>query len=52
MSKDEALSIRIPAELKAELKKLADADRRSLATTAQIALEEYVAARKAKSKRK
>ena len=50
MSKDEALSIRIPAGLKADLKKLAAADRRSLAAFVQIALEETVAAKKTLTK--
>jgi predicted transcriptional regulator len=51
MTKTDALSFRVPAELKADLRKLADADRRSLGQYVQIALEEHVAARKAAGKR-
>jgi hypothetical protein len=52
MAKTEALSYRVPGELKAELKKLADADRRSLGQYVQIILEEHVAAKKAPGKKR
>jgi hypothetical protein len=52
MSKDEALSIRIRADLKADLKKLAAADQRGLAAFVQIALDEAVAAKKTLAKRR
>jgi predicted transcriptional regulator len=52
MSDVEALSFKIPKALKAELQKLADADRRKLSPYLVIALEEHVAAKKAAAKRK
>jgi predicted transcriptional regulator len=48
----EVLSIKIKGTLKAELKKLAEADRRKLAPYVVLALEEHVAAKKAPPKRK
>jgi predicted transcriptional regulator len=42
MTRDAALSIRIPSALKAELQRRADADQRSLASLATIALQFYV----------
>jgi predicted transcriptional regulator len=52
--KDEtaALSFRVPVQLKAELQKLADADRRALSPYLVIKLEQIVAEEKAKSKKK
>lgn len=47
MSEKAALSYLVPIELKAELLKLADADRRKLGPYIQIVLEEHVAANKA-----
>ena len=44
------LSYRIPAHLKEELQKLADADRRKLGPYIQIVLEEHVEAMKAEEK--
>ena len=52
MSEKVALSYLIPAELKADLLKLAEADRRKLGPYLQIVLEEHVAAKKALAKRK
>ena len=53
MSSDlEVLSIKIKGSLKAELKKLAEADRRKLSPYIVLALEEHVAAKKAAGKRK
>lgn len=52
MSENEQLSFKIPATLKAELQKLAEADRRKLSPYIQIVLEEHVAAKKAAAKRK
>lgn len=49
MGKTEALSFRIPPELKAELQKLAIADRRELSVYVRLALEDHVAAKKAES---
>ena len=43
------MSFRVPPELKDDLKKLADADRRELAVYLRIALEDHVAAKKAES---
>lgn len=42
MIRDAALSIRIPADLKAELQKRADADARSLASYVTLALQKHV----------
>jgi predicted transcriptional regulator len=42
MSKMASLSYRVPAELKAALKKLAEADRRKLGAYVQLVLEEHV----------
>ncbi len=42
MTKDAVVSYRIPAELKAALQKLADADKRKLGPYIQIVLEEHV----------
>jgi hypothetical protein len=52
--KDEtaSLSFRVPAQLKADLQKLADADRRALSPYLVIKLEQIVAGEKAKGKRK
>ena len=47
MGKTEALSFRVSPELKAELQKLADGDRRELSVYVRIALEDHVAAKKA-----
>jgi hypothetical protein len=54
MIKDAVVSYRIPAELKAALQKLADADKRKLGPYIQIVLEEHVERRRSKpaSKRK
>ena len=52
MLKTAAISYRIPAELKAALQKLADADKRKLGPYIQIVLEEHVATKKPTSKRK
>lgn len=41
-AKAEALSLRIPTELKAGLQKLADADRRKLGPYVQLVLEQHV----------
>ena len=46
MIKSAALSYRIPEALKAELQKLADADRRKLGPYIQLVLEEHVASQK------
>jgi predicted transcriptional regulator len=46
MGKTEALSFRMPAELKSELQKLATADRRELSVYVRLALEDHVAAKK------
>ena len=48
----EVLSTKIKGSLKAELKKLADADKRKLAPYVVILLEEQLAAKKAAAKRK
>lgn len=42
MKKDAPLSIRIKADLKASLEALAEADRRSLSSYVELALEEHV----------
>ena len=52
MQKTAAISYRIPDQLKADLQKLADADKRKLGPFIQIVLEEYVAANKKGAKRK
>ena len=49
MGKMEHLSFRVSLELKDELKKLADADRRELADYVRLALEDHVATKKAES---
>ena len=49
MGKSEALSFRLPPELKSELQKLARADRRELSVYVRLALEDHVAAKKAES---
>ncbi len=51
MRKTEILSFRVGPELKAELQKLAKADRRELSVYVRLALEDHVAARKAESPR-
>lgn len=51
-AKLEAITGRVPAELKAELKKLADADKRKLWPYIQIILEDHVAANKATGKKR
>ena len=45
------LSYRIPAQLKADLKKLAEADRRKLSAYIQVVLEDHVAEQKAAAKK-
>jgi predicted transcriptional regulator len=50
MAKTVPLSHRLDPELKAELQRLADADRRSLTNYIEVVLEDHVA--KAKGKRK
>lgn len=45
------LSYRIPAQLKEDLKKLADADRRKLGPYLLLVLEEHVAEQKAAAKK-
>jgi predicted transcriptional regulator len=52
--KDEtaALSFRVPVQLKAELQKLADADRRALSPYLVIALEKHVGEENAKAKKR
>ena len=53
MTKDAVVSYRMPAELKAALQKLADADKRKLGPYIQIVLEEHVERKTAKpTKRK
>jgi hypothetical protein len=52
MADDEVMSFRVSKTLKAELKKLADADKRKLAPYVVILLEEHVAVKKAAAKRK
>lgn len=52
MSEKASLSYIVPAALKAELQKLADADRRKLGPYIQLVLEQHVAAEKAKAKKK
>jgi hypothetical protein len=47
MAKTAALSYRVPEELKAELQKLADADRRKLGQYIQLVLEAHVESRRA-----
>jgi predicted transcriptional regulator len=42
MTKTAALSIRIEPELKAALERLAEADKRSLASYAELALQDHV----------
>jgi hypothetical protein len=49
---NDQLSFKIPRSLKAELKKLADADRRALSPYVVLAVEKHVAEEKAKAKRK
>jgi len=49
MGKTEHLSFRVPPELKDELQQLAAADRRELSVYVRLALEDHVAAKKAKS---
>lgn len=50
MAKTLPLSLRLEPELKAELQRLAQADRRSLTNLVEIILEDYVAANKRKGK--
>lgn len=50
-NKTAPLSIRITPDLKAELQKLADADKRPLASYVEIVLETHVAAQGKKTKR-
>jgi hypothetical protein len=52
MQKTAAISYRIPEQLKADLQKLADADKRKLGPYIQIVLEEHIAAKKAAGKKK
>ncbi len=47
----EVLSIKIKRDLKADLKKLAEADRRKLAPYVVLILEEHVAAKKTAKKK-
>ena len=42
MTRDEKFSMRLPAELKAELQRRADADSRSLAAYVVLALQKHV----------
>jgi predicted transcriptional regulator len=49
---NDQLSFKISKALKAELKKLADADRRALSPYVILALEKHVAEEKARAKRK
>jgi predicted DNA-binding protein len=46
MTRDAYLSVRVPSELKAELEKLAAADKRSVASYVLLLLEEHVSAAK------
>lgn len=48
----EVLSIKIKGGLKAELKKLAEADRRKLAPYVVLVLEEHIATKRSASKKK
>jgi predicted transcriptional regulator len=48
MRKTEILSFRVGPELKADLQKLAIADRRELSVYVRLALEDHVTAKKAK----
>lgn len=50
MSKTAALSIRIEPELKAALERLASADKRSLASYVEIALQKHVDAEKGRKR--
>jgi predicted transcriptional regulator len=50
MAKTVPLSHRLDPELKAELQRLADADRRSLTNYIEIVLEDHVAKNKGKRK--
>jgi predicted transcriptional regulator len=43
IARDAHLSVRVPADLKDKLQRLADADQRSLATYIMRALQEHVA---------
>ncbi len=52
MAKSTHLNFRVSDELKADLKKLADADRRELSVYARLVLEDHVATKKAAGKRK
>lgn len=52
MSEKASLSYIVPATLKADLLKLAEADRRKLGPYIQLALEEHVAGKKAAAKKK
>ncbi len=52
MSEKTQLSVSVPTVLKAELQKLADADRRNLSQYVILKLEAIVAEEKAKAKRK
>jgi hypothetical protein len=47
-----ALNVLVPAPLKADLQKLADADRRNLSQYVVLKLEQIVSDEKAKTKRK
>ena len=51
-NKDTMLSYRVRKSLKADLQKLADADKRKLSQYIEIVLEEHVAAKKTAQKRK
>jgi len=52
MTEKAQLSILMPASLKADLQKLADADRRNLSQFVILKLESIVAEEKAKAKKK
>lgn len=45
---DETLLIRVPAKMKAELQKLADADRRKLSEYLRLHLEDFLKTQKGK----
>lgn len=52
MKKTDPISFRVREGLKPELQELADADRRSLSSYIELALEEHVERKKRSSKRK
>jgi uncharacterized protein (DUF1778 family) len=49
MMKDTTVSIRLPGDLREQLKAAADADKRSLSSFMVIALQEWIATSKPKS---